>query len=80
MVLIRATYDSAMVTYANCDSAKEKQNPVPHWYDVSTILTSGVVAPNGCSKMTETAKPGEFVFFVRKENWREKMQGDYSPP
>jgi hypothetical protein len=80
VVSIRATYDSAMSTYANCDSAREKQNPVVHWYDVSAILNSGVVAPNGCGKMTETAKPGEFVFFVRKENWREKMKGDYSPP
>ena len=28
---------------------------------------------------TSAAKPGEFVFFVRKQNWREKMQEDESP-
>jgi len=28
---------------------------------------------------TPAAKPGEFVFFVRKQNWREQMQEDESP-
>jgi hypothetical protein len=29
--------------------------------------------------MTETAQPGEFVFFVRKQSWREQMR-EYSSP
>ncbi len=80
VISIHATYDSAMRTYVNCDSVGKKEGPGEHWYAVSAILASGVVAPNGCSRMTETAKPGEFIFFVRKENWRETMNGDYSPP
>jgi hypothetical protein len=47
------------------------------WYPVADLFTSGVVTPNGCinkkdaAKQKITAKPGEFVFFVRKKNWRE---------
>jgi len=78
VVSIQATYDSAMQIFVNCDSAQEKQNPQSQWYSVSTILTSGVVAPNGCSKMKETPQPGEFVFFVRKQNFRERTQDDWS--
>jgi hypothetical protein len=79
VVSIHATYDSSMQMYVNCDSMQEKQNPQEHWYAVSAILTEGVVAPNGCSKMTETAQPGEFVFFVRRQTWREQMR-EYSSP
>ena len=78
VVSIRAAYDSSMQMYVNCDAAEEKQNPQEHWYSVSTILASGVVAPNGCSNMKETAQPGEFVFFVRKANFRERTQDDWS--
>jgi hypothetical protein len=48
------------------------------WYPVTDILNSGVVAPNGCLSKKDAAKqkiapkPGEFVFFVRKKNWREE--------
>ena len=54
----------------------------PNWVrqnedGTGNILTSGVAAPNGCSKQTALAKPGEFVFFVRKQNLREQTQ-DYS--
>jgi hypothetical protein len=79
VVSIHATYDSSMQMYVNCDSMQEKRNPQEQWYAVSTILASGVVAPNGCSRMTETAQPGEFVFFVRKQSWREQMR-EYSSP
>lgn len=78
VVTIQATYDSAMQIFVNCDSALDKGNPQPHWYPVSTILASGVVAPNGCSKMKETAQPGEFIFFVRRANFRERTQDDFS--
>jgi hypothetical protein len=74
VVSIHATYDQSTEIFVNCDSAREKQNPAEHWYSVSTILASGIVAPNGCSKMTETAQPGEFVFFVRKLNLLEQMR------
>ncbi len=51
-----------------------------HWYSVADILASGIVAPNGClskkeaAKQKFAAKPGEFVFFVRKKNWREESE------
>jgi hypothetical protein len=81
---IHGAYDSSTVIYVNCDSATEKVDPVDHWYKVSEILTSGVLAPNNCRSLINTAKikpvakPGEFVFLVRKRNWREQMQEDYS--
>ncbi len=82
VVSLRATYESAMYTYSNCDADKDRpsseQAPSPdHWYSVSAILASGVVAPNGCvgkkvpNKLQVFANPGEFVFFVRKMNVRE---------
>jgi hypothetical protein len=83
LLSIHATYDSSMETYVNCDSANEKRNPADRWYKVSEILASGLVAPNACgnpqeaAKIKVIAKPGEFVFFVRKANWREQMQ-DYA--
>jgi hypothetical protein len=52
---------------------------VDRWYKISDILTLGVVAPNGCGgkkvadKLQVIAKPGEFVFFVRKLNAREQF-------
>lgn len=77
VVSITATYESAMQVFVNCDTLLDKQNPLPQWYPVSKIFASGVVAPNGCSKMTETAKPGEFIFFVRRLNFRERTQEDF---
>ena len=77
VVSIQATYDSAMQIFVNCDSVVDKQNPQAQWYPISAILASGVVAPNGCSKMIETAKPGEFIFFVRRANFRERTQEDF---
>jgi hypothetical protein len=82
LLLILGTYDSSMETFVNCDSLGRK-NPVEHWYPVTDILTTGVVAPNGCERPSAAAKlmphpkPGEFVFFVRKQNWRETMRVDY---
>jgi len=78
---IRGTYSSSMYIYVNCDTAADKMISVDRWYAISDILTSGVVAPNFCGKPKDTAKiklvakPGEFVFLVRrmttKEAWRE---------
>jgi hypothetical protein len=96
LLAIQGTYDSSEKIYVNCDTAAQKENPVEHWYTVSEILTTGIIAPNECGKpiftakpkpgakskseaqQTPVAKPGEFVFFVRKRNMREDMREDYS--
>ena len=73
-VAIKATYDMSMQTYINCDVAKESDKERDIWYPIGQILKSGVVAPNECSQTHYTAKPGEFVFFVRKRNWVEQLK------
>jgi hypothetical protein len=60
-----------METYINCDAARESDKERDIWYPVSQILETGLVAPNECSKTHYSAKPGEFVFFVRKRGWSE---------
>lgn len=58
-------YDSAARTYG-----------AEHLYLVSTILGSGLVAKNSCSKMTAAAKPGELVIFVRHStSWERFIWG-----
>ena len=74
IVAADAKYDSSTTIYVNCDSVRDKPEPVAHWYTISEILASGVVAPNECSKHTAVAKPGEFVFFVRQRNWKEQYK------
>ena len=44
-----------------------------HLYPVSTIVASGLVAKNNCSKRTAAAKPGELVIFIRPVTWWEKL-------
>jgi len=84
VVSIHATYESATLIYANCDADKDHGSadhaPSPdHWYPIADILSKGVVAPNGCigkkvpEKLQVVAKPGEFVFFVRPLNSRERF-------
>jgi hypothetical protein len=68
---VKATYDMSMETYINCDAAKETGKERDIWYPISQILQAGVVAPNECSQTHYTAKPGEFIFFVRKRTWHE---------
>jgi hypothetical protein len=75
IVSIHATYDGAMKTYVNCDSAKDKQ-AVDRWYKIAEILATGVEAPNGCGKAKAAAKPGEFVFYVRQQNWHEQWKDE----
>ena len=70
-IAVKATYDMSTETYINCEVAKESDKQRDIWYPIAQILKSGVVAPNECSQTHYTAKPGEFVFFVRKLNWRE---------
>ncbi len=72
-IAVKATYDLSIETYINCDVAKETDKERDVWYPISQILQSGLVAPNECSQTHYTAKPGEFVFFVRKRTWREQQ-------
>ena len=71
LIAVKATYNMGLETYINCDAAKESNKERDIWYPISEILGKGLVAPNECSQTHYTAKPGEFVFFVRKLNWRE---------
>jgi hypothetical protein len=84
-VSIRATYDNTISFYLNCDANKEpgaadQDASQDRWYKISDILTLGVVAPNGCGgkkipdKLQFVAKPGEFIFFVRKRNPLEQFK------
>jgi carbohydrate-selective porin OprB len=81
---VRATYDSTTSFYVNCDADNDHgfsdRAPSPdRWYKISDIVALGVVAPMGCGgkkvtdKLQVVAKPGEFVFFVRKLNPREQF-------
>jgi hypothetical protein len=71
LIAVKATYNMGLETYINCDAAKESNKERDIWYPISEILGKGMVAPNECSTTHYTAKPGEFVFFVRKRTWRE---------
>jgi hypothetical protein len=85
-ISVQATYDNAMEVFINCDTATQKGVSFDHWYSVSTILATGIVAPNGCAKPSSpskkkaatdilpVAKPGEFIFFVRKQNRLEQAE------
>jgi hypothetical protein len=83
LIAVQGTYDRSEEIYVNCDSASQKENPIDHWYAVSEIQTTGVIAPNSCVKPSESAKlrpvlkPGVFVFYVRKKNWREQSDEDF---
>jgi hypothetical protein len=55
-------YDNDKRTYGN-----------EHLYPGSTIVASGLVTKNNCSRRTATAKPGELVIFIRPATWWEKF-------
>ncbi len=80
---IQGTYDSAEQIYLSCDAAGEKDKAAAHWYGIAAILATGIVAPNGCVKPREAAKlkiaakPGEFIFYVRKRNMLEQAKDDF---
>jgi hypothetical protein len=77
---IQGTYENSVDIYVNCDAGMEKNTSTLHWYSIPEILNSGVATPNECYKgkyadaTKTTAKPGQFILFVRKNNWHE------SPP
>ena len=65
-ISLQATYGSGMDYYVDCDAAKQSDKERTIWYPVDQIIKNGVTAPNECGKTDYTAKPGEFIFFVRK--------------
>jgi hypothetical protein len=78
LLAAQATYDNTIELFVNCDSVKDNPPTGPHWYKLSDILATGVVAPNGCSGKSAVAKPGEFVFFARAKSWRDRYVQDFS--
>lgn len=74
VISLQATYDSGMDTYINCDASKQNDPEREIWYPVDAIMKTGVLAPNECSKTEYTAKPGEFVFFVRKRSVLDRIR------
>jgi hypothetical protein len=70
----QATYSEGMDTYINCDVAKQSDKERQVWYPIDLIMKSGVVTPNECSKTEYKAKPGEFIFFVRKRTAFDRLK------
>jgi hypothetical protein len=60
--------------YVKCDTVTKAGAYQDHWYSISTIVASGIVARNRCSGKGYIAKPGEFVFFVRPMTDSEKSR------
>ena len=79
VIAVRATYDNSLEYYVNCDVAKQKDTDGETWYPLEDILSSGISAPNECVHPKEAAKvkvnpkPGEFILYLRKRNWKEQM-------
>ena len=79
MLSVQGAYNASMDIYINCDADMEKNNTVLKWYSIADILKSGMVTPDLCykgkyaPKLHITAKPGEFVFFVRTSGWRDVL-------
>jgi hypothetical protein len=75
---LRATYGNSLEFYVNCDMARQKDTSADAWYPVKDILTDGLAIPNDCvkpkdiDKVKVDPKPGEFILFVRKKNWKEQ--------
>ena len=73
-ISVKATYGMGMDTYVNCDAAKESDKERNIWYSITTILNAGIVAPDECARTAFKAKPGEFIFFVRKRAWNDNPE------
>lgn len=73
-ISVKATYNLGIDTYIDCDAAKESDKERDIWYPISQIIEKGLVAPNECSKTQYKAKPGEFIFFVRKRSWHDPVE------
>ncbi len=81
---LRATYDNSMEYYVNCDVARQKDTSLETWFPVDDVVKDGLVMPDECKKSKDfeksslSAKPGEFVLFVRKRSIRDAIP--YSMP
>ena len=73
-ISVKATYGMGIDTYVNCDAAKESDKERNIWYSIATILNAGIVAPDECATASFKAKPGEFIFFVRKRAWNDNLE------
>jgi hypothetical protein len=79
-IAVRSTYENSIEYYINCDVARQKDTEAITWYPVADVVASGLAIPNDClaqkaaDKVKVTAKPGEFVIFVRKRGWREQLE------
>jgi hypothetical protein len=73
-ISVKATYGMGIDTYVNCDAAKESDKERNIWYSIATILSAGMVAPDECARASFKAKPGEFIFFVRKRAWNDNPE------
>ena len=73
VITIHAQYGKAGSGYVNCDRIKDRAKFREHWYSTSEILSTGIVAPNYCSKRKARAKPGQFIFFVRPMTFWERL-------
>jgi hypothetical protein len=74
---LRATYGNSMDYYVNCDVAKQKNTSTMTWFPIDDVLKSGIVMSDECRKAKDmepaTAKPGEFVLYVRKPGMRDAV-------
>jgi hypothetical protein len=70
---VHAQYGPAGWGYVNCDRVKDHGAFREHWYSIDEAVSSGIAAPNLCSKQKAVAKPGQFVFFVRPMSSWEKF-------
>jgi len=73
-ISVKATYDMGMDTFVNCDAAKESDKERNIWYSIAKIVNAGIVAPDECARTAFAAKPGEFIFFVRKRSWHDNLE------
>jgi hypothetical protein len=71
---VHAQYGPANWGYVNCDGLKDHSHNGERWYSIAEVLSSGIAAPNHCSRQKAVAKPGQFVFFVRQPTFWEKFQ------
>lgn len=72
-ISVQGTYHRSIDLYVNCDAAMEKDISTLHWYSIDEILSTGVTAPNDCSrgKYPIPAAPGELIFYVREIGWHD---------
>ncbi|HTW81189.1 MAG TPA: hypothetical protein VME23_16690 [Terracidiphilus sp.] len=79
LLSVQGTYNASIDIFLSCDSNEGRTQGPLQWYSIADIIKTGVIAPDQCYKgryaknLHVTAKPGEFVFFVRTHGWRDVM-------